>query len=128
MKRSDYDKIKKEGLELMKKAGIYLTPEEQERMEVTDFGLNDPYREGLMLHVYVIQKDAVPKNCPCFPDKSVQSTGIRRWVRKIREKKRLSVVVMVKYMFMFPESPPRIRRRKFLMGKMTFILSGMRLF
>ena len=27
MKRSDYDKIKKEGLELMKKAGIYLTPE-----------------------------------------------------------------------------------------------------
>ena len=34
MKRSDYDKIKKEGLELMKKPVIYLTPEEQERMEL----------------------------------------------------------------------------------------------
>jgi D-lyxose ketol-isomerase len=67
MKRSDYDKIKKEGLELMKKAGIYLTPEEQERMEVTDFGLNDPYREGLMLHVYVNTKRCCAKELPMLP-------------------------------------------------------------
>ena len=37
MKRSEYDQIKKEGLELMEKAGIYLTPEEKERMEVNRF-------------------------------------------------------------------------------------------
>ena len=56
MKRSEYNKIKEEGLELMRKAGLYLTPEEEERMEVTDFGLNNPYEEGLMLHVYVNTK------------------------------------------------------------------------
>ncbi len=61
MKRSEYNKIKEEGLELMRKAGLYLTPEEEERMEVTDFGLNNPYEEGLMLHVYVNTKKMLRK-------------------------------------------------------------------
>lgn len=67
MKRSEYNKIKEEGLELMRKAGLYLTPEEEERMEVTDFGLNNPYEEGLMLHVYVNTKRCCAKELPMLP-------------------------------------------------------------
>lgn len=67
MKRSEYNKIKQEGLELMRKSGLYLTPDEEERMEVTDFGLNDPYHEGLMLHVYVNTKRCCAKELPMLP-------------------------------------------------------------
>ncbi|MCL2034769.1 MAG: D-lyxose/D-mannose family sugar isomerase [Oscillospiraceae bacterium] len=67
MKKSDYKKIKTQGLEMMKKSGLHLTPEEEERMEVTDFGLNNPYVEGLMLHVYVNTKRCCAKELPMLP-------------------------------------------------------------
>lgn len=67
MKRKDYDEIKERGLEMMRRSGLYLTPEEEERMEVTDFGLDHPYQEGLMLHVYVNTKRCCAKELPMLP-------------------------------------------------------------
>ena len=52
---------------------VYLTPEEEERMEVTDFGLNDPYHEGLMLHVYVNTKRCCAKELPMLPGQNFLS-------------------------------------------------------
>ena len=46
MTKSEYEKLKKQGAGLFKKSGIYLTPDEEQNLEVTDFGLNELYVQG----------------------------------------------------------------------------------
>ncbi len=106
MKRSEYNKIKQEGLELMRKSGLYLTAEEEERMEVTDFGLNDPYHEGLMLHVYVNTKRCCAKELPMLPGQICAEHRHPPLGPEIRERRRHSAADMERYIFMSRESRP----------------------
>ena len=67
MKKTDYDKLKADGIQLIKKSGIYLLPEEEEKLEVTDFGLDDPYSIGLVLHIYINTKRVCAKELAMTP-------------------------------------------------------------
>jgi len=51
--RSQWRMYRNRALRILKKAGIVLTKEEKENMEVADFGLGDVERIGLQLVVYV---------------------------------------------------------------------------
>ena len=53
MKKSVYEEACRKAEEMFEKAHIILTPEEKERLEVADFGLNDLKQTGLQLIVYV---------------------------------------------------------------------------
>ena len=53
MKKEVYDKIAKKALAYYEKAGIALTQEEKDNLEVANFGLNDVERTGLELVVYI---------------------------------------------------------------------------
>ena len=49
------------------RAGVVLTPEEQERIEVADFGLSDFGRQGLVLLTYVNTDRVCAKELVLFP-------------------------------------------------------------
>ncbi|WP_394917155.1 D-lyxose/D-mannose family sugar isomerase [uncultured Robinsoniella sp.] len=53
MNKKVYQEVKEQALKYYKEANIVLTPEEVERIEVADFGLNDIYRIGLESVVYI---------------------------------------------------------------------------
>jgi len=53
MKSSDIESTRKRGAEMLAKAGIAITSEERENLEVVDFGLGEFERTGLMLVVYI---------------------------------------------------------------------------
>ena len=53
MKKSVYEEARRRALELYEKAHIVLTPEEQERLEVADFGLGRLEDTGLEIVTYV---------------------------------------------------------------------------
>ena len=53
MKRNDYEKQVKAALEYYKKAGIVITQEEKDNVEVADFGLGMVEKIGLQLIVYI---------------------------------------------------------------------------
>lgn len=67
MTRSDYENLKEQSINLFKKSGIYLTPAEEQNLEVIDFGLNEPYVQGLILHTYVNTKRACAKELAILP-------------------------------------------------------------
>ncbi|CEK17900.1 D-lyxose/D-mannose family sugar isomerase [Chthonomonas calidirosea] len=54
-------------LEYLSRAGIVLTPEEQERIEVADFGLGDLEHTGLELITYVNTSRCCAKELVLFP-------------------------------------------------------------
>lgn len=53
MKREIYERQKKEAWNYFERAGIVVTPEEKERIEVADFGLNRIEETGLQLLTYI---------------------------------------------------------------------------
>ncbi len=53
MKREVYEKMAERALAYYEKAGIALTKEEKDNIEVADFGLNDVENTGLELVVYI---------------------------------------------------------------------------
>lgn len=59
--------IKLRTLEYFNKAGIILTPEEKEQIEVADFGLSDLKHIGLELLIYVNTKRCCAKELVLFP-------------------------------------------------------------
>jgi len=65
--RSQYENARKRALEYFEKAGIVLTEEEKERIEVADFGLNDLERTGLELITYVNTDRCCAKELVLFP-------------------------------------------------------------
>jgi D-lyxose ketol-isomerase len=67
IKRSEYESIKKRAADMMENAGLVITEAEKSSMEVTDFGLNDVYQEGLILLVYVNTKRCCAKELPMLP-------------------------------------------------------------
>ena len=53
IKRSEIRKLQARAIEMLDRAGIALTPEERENMEVAELGLGEVERTGLELVVYV---------------------------------------------------------------------------
>lgn len=57
----------KKSIQMMKQAGIVLTPEERARMEVADFGLNELEKTGLEILTYVNTERVCAKEIIMFP-------------------------------------------------------------
>jgi len=53
MNENEIRLLQAEGLSHMARAGIVVTPEEAESIEIADFGLNDVRRSGLLILTYV---------------------------------------------------------------------------
>lgn len=67
MKHEKYQFLSQKALSYFEKAGIVLTLEEKEKIEVADFGLNDVERTGLELLVYVNTERVCAKELVLFP-------------------------------------------------------------
>lgn len=67
MKKEIFEKAKTEALTYFARAGIVLTGEEKENLEVADFGLGDLWRTGLEIVVYVNTERCCAKELVMFP-------------------------------------------------------------
>lgn len=67
MNRSTYENARSRFLSMMEEAGIALTEDEKNRVEVADFGLNDLERTGLELVVYINTPRCCAKEMTLFP-------------------------------------------------------------
>ncbi len=65
--QKEYQEAKKGTLEMFKKACISLTEEEEKRIEVADFGLEDLKRTALQLLVYIDTERVCAKELVLFP-------------------------------------------------------------
>jgi D-lyxose ketol-isomerase len=65
--RQEYEEARKATLEMLRRAGIAVTPEEERRIEVADFGLNDLKRTGLQILTYVNTDRVCAKELVLFP-------------------------------------------------------------
>ncbi len=65
--REQYERARLRTLEYFKKAGIVLTPAEQQAIEVADFGLNDLESTGLEIITYVNTDRVCAKELVLFP-------------------------------------------------------------
>ncbi|MGQ9457235.1 MAG: D-lyxose/D-mannose family sugar isomerase [Anaerolineae bacterium] len=65
--RQEYEEARKAALEMLRRAGIAVTPEEEQRIEVADFGLNDLRRTGLQILTYVNTDRVCAKELVLFP-------------------------------------------------------------
>ncbi|KHF40522.1 D-lyxose/D-mannose family sugar isomerase [Halalkalibacter okhensis] len=64
---SDYQKAKSKTMSYFEQANIILTSEEQEKIEIADFGLNDLERQGLELVTYINNEHYCAKELVLFP-------------------------------------------------------------
>lgn len=65
--RQEYEEAREAALEMLRRAGIAVTPEEEQRIEVADFGLNDLRRTGLQILTYVNTDRVCAKELVLFP-------------------------------------------------------------
>ncbi|MGQ9585805.1 MAG: D-lyxose/D-mannose family sugar isomerase [Anaerolineae bacterium] len=65
--RKEYKEAVRAALEMLRQAGIAVTPEEEKRVEVADFGLNDLKRTGLQILTYVNTSRVCAKELVLFP-------------------------------------------------------------
>ncbi|HZP01799.1 MAG TPA: D-lyxose/D-mannose family sugar isomerase [Terriglobia bacterium] len=65
--REQFNAARQRTLEMFQKAGIRVTPEEEERIEVADFGLGDLERIGLEILTYVNTERVCAKELAMFP-------------------------------------------------------------
>lgn len=65
--KKEYEKIRSRVLAMLSKAGIVLTDEEKQRIEVADFGLGDLNRTALQLITYVNTDRVCAKELVLFP-------------------------------------------------------------
>ena len=84
--KKEYEETTKATLELFKKAGIVLTPEE-ERKEADDFGLADLKRTALLLLVYIDTKRVCAKELVLFQNRLAPSACTHRLKAKRARKK-----------------------------------------
>jgi D-lyxose ketol-isomerase len=68
--RAEYEEAKTKTLEMLAAAGIYLTPAEQERIEVADFGLGELSLTGLQLFTYINTERCCAKELALFPSQT----------------------------------------------------------
>ena len=67
MKREVYEDARQRTLAYFDKAGIVLTQQEKDRVEVADFGLNDLERTGLEIVTYLNTQRCCAKELVLFP-------------------------------------------------------------
>lgn len=67
MKKTLYEKARAEALQFYDKAGIVMSAEEKENVEVADFGLDDLYNTGLEIVTYVNNEYYCAKEMVLFP-------------------------------------------------------------
>ncbi len=67
IKRSEMRKAQKRSAEMLREAGIVLTPEEEENIEVAELGLGELERTGLQLVVYTNNERYCAKELVLFP-------------------------------------------------------------
>ena len=65
--RSEYDATIERATAMLKRAGIVITGEERERLEVADFGLNELEKTGLEVLTYVNTDRVCAKEIVMFP-------------------------------------------------------------
>jgi len=65
--RAQVEEARKKAIEMLERAGIVLTEEEEKNIEVTDFGLGDLYTFGLQIVVYVNNERYCAKELILFP-------------------------------------------------------------
>jgi D-lyxose ketol-isomerase len=65
--RQEYDRAVERARDMLSAAGIVLTPEESENIEVADFGLDDLERTGLEIITYVNTDRCCAKELVLFP-------------------------------------------------------------
>jgi D-lyxose ketol-isomerase len=63
----DIAAAQKKTIEILTKAGIHITPEEAERIEVSDFGLSELEKTGIQLLVYINTERVCAKEIVLFP-------------------------------------------------------------
>ena len=67
MKRSQMKKAQKRAVEMLDRAGIVLTPQARENIEVAEFGLGELERTGLEIVVYINTDRYCAKELVMFP-------------------------------------------------------------
>ncbi|WP_157244154.1 D-lyxose/D-mannose family sugar isomerase [Paenibacillus elgii] len=67
IRRQQFLEVKEIALAYLKKAGIVLTPQESERIEIADFGLNRLEEIGLQLFVYMNTERCCAKELVLLP-------------------------------------------------------------
>ena len=67
LKRSQFHQLQQRTLEELTRHGIVLTAEEQERIEIVEFGLNEVERTGLEIVVYINNERYCAKELILFP-------------------------------------------------------------
>jgi len=67
MKRSEVIEARNRAIKMLAEAGIVITPEEAENLEVADFGLGRLEKEGLQIVVYVNNDRYCAKELILFP-------------------------------------------------------------
>lgn len=70
MKKAVYDELKGKAIEYFQRAEILITEEEKGKIEVADFGLDDAYRTGLELLVYVNTDRVCAKELVLLPNQT----------------------------------------------------------
>ena len=70
MTKQEHEKARVRALEYIEKAGIVLTEEEKDNVEVADFGLDNLENEGLEIVVYVNTDRCCAKELVLFPFQS----------------------------------------------------------
>lgn len=67
LSKNEFENAKNNALEYFQRAGIVITEEEKNNIEVADFGLNDLYNIGLEILVYVNTERCCAKELVLFP-------------------------------------------------------------
>ena len=67
MKKTQFEEVKARALEYYRRAGIVLTEEEEARLEIADFGLDDIYRIGLEIVTYINTSRVCAKEMVLLP-------------------------------------------------------------
>jgi D-lyxose ketol-isomerase len=70
MKKETYEAAVKKTLEFFDKANIVLTKEEQNNIEIADFGLNNLEKEGLQIVTYINTDRVCSKEMVLFPNQT----------------------------------------------------------
>jgi D-lyxose ketol-isomerase len=65
--REEYESAVKKALEYLQKAGIVITPDEVQKLEVADFGLNELEKSGLEIITYINTDRCCAKELILFP-------------------------------------------------------------
>jgi D-lyxose ketol-isomerase len=67
MKKNEWITLQEKTMDMFQMLGVKLTPEEQQHIEVADFGLDDVYQQGLEIVTYINTDRYCAKELVLFP-------------------------------------------------------------